>query len=543
MPLPRYSPSEVRLQPGAASVAYNAQAQSWQNLSQKLDQFSGMMYNQLAEDRKREATEQAVIDVAQGKYKDVGDFTIYDKVYKNIGNAAYASKTEQDAKEYSEFLRVKLDSDPQTKNNPELYRQTFDKYSQTILNEAPNEETRAVLNQSINKWGMAQYNAILSAKTKELNEYTKKSYEEGINLYTQEYKDAVVSKDTDAINIATQKLMGIYQTGIDNKLISENGVKDALNTLKKDTFKEISMQEFKDSKNRLGYLKTIRENKVLDSEETNKLVDSMHKLMQSEYDDRKLIRLKQEKNESDFKKNTKKNLQTKLLNGILTQKDLDEAAKYNGITLSEYDNFLERISTPGATSDDNSTYLFYRRNIDTASEEEILDDENLTKATKVELLNLIDANEKQAKLDIKEQEKIAKEQANWQGAKEGKQAIFEIKENFGIRDGAIMSKADINNDNGKDYLTLRTMLFDEVESLPLEERIPKSLIIGRRLLKEYSEGEIFGTKPYKVKQDEMAKFNRQGAITKEQFEQSKKQEEIKGGNQMLKFIEMVSPEI
>jgi hypothetical protein len=53
MPLPRYNPSEVRLQTGAG-IAENAQAQTWQTLSNKLDQWSGYAYKEGAAIREKE---------------------------------------------------------------------------------------------------------------------------------------------------------------------------------------------------------------------------------------------------------------------------------------------------------------------------------------------------------------------------------------------------------------------------------------------------------------------------------------------------------
>ncbi len=97
MPLPRYNPSEARLQTGAG-IAENAQAQTWQTLSNKLDQWSGYAYKQGADARDKQGktdAEQAFL--GEGKNaKITEDYTIHGQSYNNSLKALQAKQVSLD---------------------------------------------------------------------------------------------------------------------------------------------------------------------------------------------------------------------------------------------------------------------------------------------------------------------------------------------------------------------------------------------------------------------------------------------------------------
>lgn len=529
MALPRYNPSEVRLIDGAAtSIAQQAKSSAFQNLSSKMDAWNNTISSELASIRQQEGQEQAKIDVSKGTFKPKESMlSIYDKAYDNVGKATYIAKTEEDAKTYSELLKNKLNTNPETMNDPDIYSQTFDKYMQTVLSEAPDEYTKEVLKSSLINYGSQQYNSILSIKAKQVEEQNKQGFEDGKKLYVNEYKEAVRSKDPQKIEQAQNKLISFIDVGI-GKYTNVYEVQNELNQLKKDVFVETSIEEFKNSNNRVEYLSKFRDNTFLSPDETDKAIDGFHKMMQSEVKDTQIQLDTQNAQYEVMKKATSIALNNKLLDNNLTKDDLDRALRVNAITKTEYDDYFNRSMTEGVTVSDERTYGFYLKNMDTTSTDEIMRDGTLSNQKKKELI----ARKEELQLQT---EKEAKEMGNWEGTSRGKQAISEIKLHFKIFDGTIMSKADINNDSMRDYATIRRELYDTIEQLPLEEKTNKSLEIARQMLKDYKDGKIIDTMPYRERLDkeEQAEEKRMEDAKKAEDEKNKP---VKGGNAFSKFL-------
>ena len=529
MPLPRYKPSEVRnIAAGSRAIASQAQASMYGTLSDKLNQWSGNLYQIGAEQRKREGVEKAIDDVAKGKFEQVGDFSVYDKAYKDAARTAYTVNGEQEAKQYANFLREKLNTNPDTRDNPDAFLNSYDAYSKEVIKEAPDEYLKGVLSQSLKKYGTEQYTNILNARNEKIEKYQKESYTNGIKLYQEEYKEAILSGDTESINSATEKLTSLYNSGISNMYVTENEAKFDLMKIKKDTFVELSMKNFKESSNRVEYLTKFRENKTLNAKETDEAIDNMHKMMKSEIEDRDIIAKAEEESHAKFVENVNRGIYKKLASRTLTEKDLMDALRLKAITTSEYDDFNSRMKSPDLNKDgDDESYDWYLKNMSNVTEKQIIDDPSLTTTQQDKLLS-----RKEQLLKMSDEE--AKEMGDWEGSSQGKQAIREIQGHFKIFAGTIMSKADINNLNTRDYNLIRASYYDNINLLPIEQRIPKSLEIARKMLTDYEKGEIIGTKPYEEKVSNEATIEQELQNDLDYF--IKEQDKVKGSNAFIKFL-------
>jgi len=315
MPLPRYKPSEVRAVTGASAVAHQAKAQTWESLSQTLELWGDVAFKEAKEIRTQEGKEQAVIDVQKGEFKTPeSGYTVYDKAYKDAGHTAYSLKTKADAKDYADNLVIELSKNPETRNNPEVFRKTYQKYSQAILADSPDEYSKAIAQQTLSVYEDATANNLAKDRQEVTFKQDKETYIAGLKLLESEFVEAVKNKEDDKIIQLSEQIASLQERAIAEKWVTEESVKVFGKEIAQKAYTDKTIVEFKEAMENgkaEKYIESFEKKKhsgIYDEQEKIKVKN----LMLSEYSKKlKLIK-------ADQSLNTKQNTIT-----------VDEAIKVN----------------------------------------------------------------------------------------------------------------------------------------------------------------------------------------------------------------------
>jgi Txe/YoeB family toxin of Txe-Axe toxin-antitoxin module len=476
MPLPRYNPSEVRLQTGAG-IAENAQAQTWQNLSSKLDGWSNIIYKEGADIRTREGKEQATIDVQSGKFNPESDpYSFYDKAYSDAGHTAYNAKMQVDAKNYADTIAVQFE------NDPEGFRTAFESYTTTMEKEAPNEYSRALTSHQFSKYGVAKYTALTEVRNKKVNENNKNAFESGIKLLKEEYVVAAKNGDVDEASRIAQQMASMYATGMKELWTDENTAQYEVKQLGKEAFVERSLAEFNDTDDKLDYIEKFRENTALSDEETEKAV----KRLANRIDEEVSLRKNQEELEDlDFEEKKEAaldNIRENLANGTLTDKDIEEAYVLDYINTSDADNYKSRMQSATIYESNPHVKFGYDRNPLQFSEYEIMNDISLSYKDRIAVRE--------------ERRKLQKDAEDWRGKETGKQAIKKINNLFGVVSSDPFSAVLMKQELKQDYAEFYDRFYDEVNALPLDKKESGVLSVTNKLISDYRAGKMEGVTTY-----------------------------------------------
>lgn len=461
--------------------------------------------------------EKQIASLVEGKTQD--DFTIYGKAYNNAASSAYANQVALDAKTAAEMATVQAEGDPSA------FMAMYTKFEEETVKDAPSAELAIAAKRSFLQYGSSAFKAIALDKQKRQDKLNKDAY---VALTKQLESDFVMAAKNGE-TVAQGEIFARYTTAsisaVKSGYTTEEQVNSEIIRIKKDAFVAQNIEHFRNSTDRVEYLTNFRENRELNEEETATAITKMHKMMESEQDDRDIVQQKEEADDKRAAIETKTILDSALVSSEVTEEMLEDAVKGKAITLSQADDYRQRSKTPGIAKTDSNAYLNIFSNIDLVSEEEIMNNNVVSNEDKLVLLKEKIANQK---LSNQEAEKLGK----WQSTVTGRQAVNSIRNHFGIFEGTFIAKIDKENQIGKDYITVQRKFFDEVQSLPMEERSMRSLEIADRLIKEYNEAEMVGTKPFLDKQEEdlQAKLE----------EDKEKKEQIAGQNGIIPFIRRVT---
>jgi len=509
-------------EPRGAIAATSVAAQSFESLSSKLATFSQMAMQQHTVVRTTQAARDATLDVASRKQKiqkikarggsqneidsivegqAKTDATIYGRAYNTNFGSAYANQVSIDAKSATDMAVLMAEG------SSKAFISAYPDYSKEIVRNAPTPELAIVAKQQFDQYGSAAYKSLAMAEQKEQNEQLKSSYENTIKLAEEQY---ITGDEMEKEQAATQYLAA-SKDAIKNGWTNEKEINYNLQRIDKLAFTEDKFKEFSDSEDPIAFLDKFRDNKKLSVEETQKAIDKMHSMMKSETDDYKIKEEFDTKEDEAFKKNTKDGINVKLIEGILTEDDLKAAYKANAITLTEYDDLLERSKTEGVAIGNEDMYQQVLMDIDEFALSDIYNDSTLSDKQKTSLIR----------------EKTDENAQQFRQAT--KQSSIELKNVFGIVEGTMMAQLDMENQLGKDYARLQAELYDFIQDIDPEltgrKRGSYALDFIRKRLDEYKQGEIRGTDPYIKLQDTP--------------EPEQGEETIKGSNKMKDMINSV----
>lgn len=490
------------------STAMSVAASTMETLSSRLETFSKSFYQQAGQEAQAEAIKDATLDIAvrkekvdtilssdedpenkrqkiesilEGKRK--ADATIYGRAYNDAASAAYSNQVTVDAKAAADLATV------QAKGDPSAFYAMYNSFEKETVNNAPSTEMAITAKRSFLQYGSAAYKSISIEAFKKQDALEKETYDKVAQQLRDDYIVAVKNNDLVAQEEVKSKYAAASVRAIDKGWSTPELVQVELQQVHKQAMTETTLTEFRNTTNKVSFLQKFRGNTVFSQEETEKLVDRMHKIQQNEVDDYKIQIDKEETFARQVKIQGQKALRIKIVNGTATDKDLEDAFIAGVLSSSEYDDMEERKRTPGVSKTDKQVVANVTKDIDIISYDEIWDLKTVSPEDKMKLVKEKQSREKASEAELKEQGK-------WTSTQTGQQARRELKNHFGMFEGTLISQIDINGNLQKDFVALDSLLFDRVESLPVEQRASQSLALSRQLLQEYNEGKITGTSKY-----------------------------------------------
>lgn len=527
--------------PGAGSQAMAQQANiNVQSITQRLESFSQQAFAMSGQVAQKEAARDATVDIYNRKQKvqkirdtisdpaeqqaqinkiieggAKSDATIYGRAYNTAADSTYANQVALDAKSAADLASIKANGDV------EIFAKSFGAFKNSTVSAAPTKDLAILASRAFQQYGSSAFKTIALAAQEKQDKLDKEAYEKTKTQLVQDYKVAIKNNDVVSQQELITKYVASSKSAVDRKFTTPEMIEYEVSQIVEEGFIEFSMAEFDNSDNPTKYLDEFRDNSRLTTEKTEEVIGKMHKALESKINDRKIIEDEEERQHDNLIKETNKSIQKKLVNNELTKDYLDTAFKSKLITTAEYDNYTKRLKTPGVSESDSDEYSYIYSHMDLVTTEQIVNNDKLSREDIASLVNRKEELETRSEKDFKEA-------SDWEGSRLGKQGIGEINRAFKVFSGQLMTKAEMNSETMRDYSTLRSLYFDEMESLKLEERIPQALNTSRNLLKRYNDGEIPGTKPYDQKlyekdENERKRVEEEARIAAEKAEQKKVQ--------------------
>jgi len=527
---------------GGTSAAVNVATSSIQSLSARLEQFSNMKMAQAGQEAQTEAARDAGFDIVKRRNKIANirknipsvheqtnqidklmegarqaDETIYGRAYNTAAKAAYSDQVVVDAKAAADIANV------HAKGDPEAFQTMYSNFEKQTVAEAPDPYMGAIAKRAFLEHGAETYKKISLAKQKQTDLMDKNTYISSKKIIRDDYLKAAKGNDLAKMGDIEQRYLASSRTAIKRGFTNESLVGFEIREIQKEAYMETAMEQFRTSDNRIAYLDNMRKNKQLNSEDTSKLIDRMHKMIESEVKDYETRDILTEKEHEDLIEKTTASLNIKLLDKTLSEEDLGDALRAETITLSQYDNYKKRIKEV-EVEDDEDEYLNFFYNLDAVDENDIMT-ADMSDEQKFKLIE-----KKRSRVKMTEAE--ARRLGEWQRVGDGKQAIAELRGYFEIIDGTIIQKLDFDNELIQDYMKLNKEMYNYVKTVDLEQKAEKALEYIRVRLDEYKAGEIIGTKPYKKRKDTEATAEAEA----KRLKLAKEKEEIEGQSGFRAFF-------
>lgn len=528
-----------------ASASASIGAATLESLSSKLEAFSNSFYQQAGQEAQAEAVRDATLDIARRKEKvnsiltaDTDpaskqievekvlegkrktDATIYGRAYNDAAASAYSNQVTVDAKSAADLAVV------QAKGDPKAFYSMYNSFEKETVNSAPSQELAITAKRAFLQYGSDAYRKLSVDAFKKQDALEQETYNKVTAQLKEDYTVAVKNNDLVTQEDIKSKYGAAANNAIAKGWTTPELVQVEMNQVHKQAVTEVALTEFRSAQNKVSFLQNFRKNTVFSQEETEKIVDRMHKIQQNDVDDFKIQVEREETVAKQTKLQGQKALRVKLAMGTVTDKDLESAYIAGVISTSEYDDMEERRKTPGVTKTNKQTVANVTRDIDLISFDEIWNLNDVLPDDKIKLVK-----EKQQREKLTETE--LKEQGKWTSTQNGQQARRELKNNFGMFEGTLISQIDINGNLQKDYVALDSMLFDRIEALPLDQRAAQSLSFSRQILQEYNEGKVMGTSKYGKKTITEEKKDPKDTDT---VTNMKKHMDSNSSNSVLKFI-------
>jgi len=201
MPVPRYSAPEVRANVSASGLIAQQQANAYQNLSAKMEQWGSFATQEAGKQRAIEAEEQAYKDQMSGKplHKE-SVYTIYGQAYNSTRKATYLADTEIDIKNKSNELAI------EHKNDPDAYMASMDGYLEGIKKETNIPDIEMALGISSSKVVSNTYNKLATKKQNDDITLQRAKFTQYAGLKSSELINAISSGDLKSADLIRHSL-------------------------------------------------------------------------------------------------------------------------------------------------------------------------------------------------------------------------------------------------------------------------------------------------------------------------------------------------
>lgn len=517
--------------PGGQSgdVGMLASAQAKSSLSQKLQQFSSTLQGMAGQMAQTQGAKDAVIDIQTRKKKvaeirakglspkdeqaEIGKLSegtyskfsgIYSRAYDSAASSAYASQIKTDAKSAYDLAMIESGGDPA------LFMEMYSKFSQETVRGAPTEAGAIVAQETTLNYGTSGYRSLVTAQASAGAKARKSTYKDANEAMSKQFSDAYYQNDYIAQARIFSEINAAGEAAVRDGLISQQehevNQSNIANNAMIDSVKRGFGEELNVGRGDIAYTQfIINERKGMyegaDPDEIAKIKKSMLTQIK-DFNDASLERMRFEAEQHDaISLETFNQATQRIAQGQLSNDDITLYEQQGVLSLSHANQLRERLAIGSTRKISDAkvlgSYAESSTLVDT-DPEAILNDPHLSERDKASL--------------IQRREQLLATKFNWTKTNDGREAIRRIKENFGIIEGTLIAKIDMENTVNKDFNNIYKKFYAEVTSSdkPAEE----VLSIADRLLEEYNNAK---------QSEEQARIAK---IKEEQIEKAKKLKEI-----------------
>lgn len=510
MPLPTYkkqvqqvaTPRQIGSGSNAAAGMI-ASAKASQSLSQRLSSFSnqltgvakGMAQDQAGKDAVRDiyVRKQKVSDInnnpnlsEEDKQKQIDSLTegvekksfgVYSKAYESAAASAYSNQLATDAKAAYDLAMTQSGGDPQT------FMKMYSAFGKETVNGAPTEATSILAQQTATKYGAAGYRSLMQSSISKNTAANRKRNNDNYEAISSQFADAFYAQDE--IEIARLGTLAAQagNAAVRDGLISEEENQTRLGRMADKAIMDSTKRQFSEELNigngDVAFLKFRMAEKngyfdTIDPDEVSKFKSSMMRQIK-EYNDNELAQIEFENKQSKVisEQTFNSNVQH-IAQGILTEEDITYQEQQGLISSSHAMQSRERLAVgdtrPISDAKVLGSYAESSTLIDT-SVEDIFNDVYLSHPDKTAL--------------VQKREKLIETRFKWTTTNDGREAIRRIKEEFGIREGTLLAKIDMENTINREFNDVYKKFYNEVSKLDDPEN--EVLSIADRLITEYTD--------------------------------------------------------
>lgn len=389
MPIPRYEGGNTPFQK-VQPVGYQAQAQMFNSLEDRLSQWQNMAFNVAKEQYTEMGRNQAIQDMTSGEpLKVEKGYSFYAKAYNDVAISAYNSQIESD-------LKVKAEEyASQSKYEPDKFNEMFSNYAKTTVGSIEEPQFKAIAMQKAQQLQGVYYGNLLKETYKNQRENDLKAIDAGIKDLSMEYESAFSNDDFETAPESLAKITALMESKVkagamsadmiphEIKRIMTNGIKTKVLTTHSNLTADGKIgykQQFLQS---AEFKNMSLEDRTEVVKKLNEQTESMHKAVVDDF-----------KNNQDLvtavsKMNEEKFLNSMYSGGKVKESDLLDALRENKLTAEAYQGLMQISDNlaSGAQYDDNVTVMNFTRRAGHIPDAEIIYSTRITAKTKIELLN------------------------------------------------------------------------------------------------------------------------------------------------------------
>lgn len=169
MAIKYYQSSQNLFSPSTAG--YQAEAQAWQSLASKLDNFSNTFFDVAAKDAAEQGKNKAIKDIASGDpIKLEEGFSYFNEAYNTSAKAAFSARTEDDLKNSADSIAKTSKTAEEFKGRFEAYQKEYlQKVDDPVLSSLFKTAANSYMQKGINAVAVEQYKTTRAANIKGIN--------------------------------------------------------------------------------------------------------------------------------------------------------------------------------------------------------------------------------------------------------------------------------------------------------------------------------------------------------------------------------------
>lgn len=488
------------------SASYQAEAASMNSLASRLASFSQQMAGLAGEISKEEGAADAMRyfnqqrqdvnkinadpnlseDEKTEKIKKIQadsfskGYGIYSKAYNTQMKQAYNNQISTDASAAANLAVVKSGGDPAA------FMKMYSSFSQQTVQAAPDDATAIVAQQTFTKIGASTFKTLAMAKGSKSTAAQKKSFTDAMEATSKLHSDAYYINDMVSAGNYMAQMASNAQAAVDAGFITEDQKNVMLMSYQNRAELDAVKRRFGEELNVGRGINVYDEFRMLereghfetqDPDEIAKLKSSMLSQIK-EFNDGELEARRYEKERYEAVSNeTLREGQVLAAKGELTEEQITEWERGGVLSSGDASKLRERTAI-GSTREVSDA-----KSLSRYAESAVLVD------TDVEaIVNDTTLSEKDKTALIKRREDLLANKYNWTRTNDGKEAIRIIKSNFGIWEGTLMAKIDLDNQIMRDFDSLYKDFYAKVSAS--EDPAGEVLTIANSLLGEYEQRKL-----------------------------------------------------